>query len=211
MATTQTRSVTETSSLPALSPMATSPSGTPAASKQTSAESLEEARRLKIANSKNPKRTKAMLDHWDRFNREGRIRNPKRSKAQIEQDRVVEESRKAVDPPRPSGRRRRSPSLAPIPTGNLAPKTSPGMPSLASSQHMGPGMPSNPPMPGSMGMPPYGHHGHPNHFGAPPGPPPPPPPGHVQLGQPMPPQYAPFPYVPYNLGHLGPPRDPHRR
>ncbi|KAJ5818449.1 hypothetical protein N7474_004040 [Penicillium riverlandense] len=214
MATTQTRSVTDTSSLPALSPMGTSPSGTPSATKQTSAEALEEARRLKIANSKNPKRTKAMLDHWDRFNREGRIRNPKRSKAQIEQDRVVEETRKAVDPPRPSGRRRRSPSLAPIPTGNLAPKASPGLPSLASSQHMGQGMPPNPPMPGSMGMPPYGHHGHPNPFGAPPGPPGPPgppPPGHVQLGQPMPPQYAPFPYVPYNLGHLGPPRDPHRR
>ncbi|PYI06318.1 hypothetical protein BO78DRAFT_117140 [Aspergillus sclerotiicarbonarius CBS 121057] len=61
----------------------------------------EQARRQKIANSKNPKRTEAMLNHWARFNREGRVRNPKRSKAQIEADRAAEAARKATEPPKP--------------------------------------------------------------------------------------------------------------
>ncbi|PKY04296.1 hypothetical protein P168DRAFT_297190 [Aspergillus campestris IBT 28561] len=58
----------------------------------------EIARREKIANSKNPKRTEAMLNHWARFNREGRTRNPKRSKAQIEADRVAEAAKRATEP-----------------------------------------------------------------------------------------------------------------
>jgi hypothetical protein len=161
-----------------------------------SAEAAEEARAQKIAKSKNPKRTKAMLDHWDRFNREGRIRNPKRSKAQIEQDRTVGGLDGAADEvPKPSGhgRRKRSSSLAPL-AGNLAPKGAPGLPSMASVQAQQQPMPPTLPPMGVVA-----------HYG----------PGPVnpyaaaasvapmaQLGQPMPPQYAPFPYVAYGMGHL---------
>ncbi|KAJ5347466.1 uncharacterized protein N7506_000719 [Penicillium brevicompactum] len=164
-----------------------------------SAEAIEEARRQKIANSKNPKRTKAMLDHWDRFNREGRIRNPKRSKAQIEQDRTVdgpEDSMPNPMGPGGPGNHNRSPSLAPL-AGNLAPKGS-GLPSMASvqaQQHMPPTFPP-------MGVAHYGP-GPVNPYG-----PPPPGPPMAQLGQPMPPQYAPFPYVQYGMGHLPGSRDP---
>ncbi|CAG7974557.1 unnamed protein product [Penicillium salamii] len=186
---------------PATEPTAAeSPSepGAGGAKKETlSLEAIEETRRQKIANSKNPKRTKAMLDHWDRFNREGRIRNPKRSKAQIEQDRTVDgaDDSMTMGPAGP-GRRKRSPSLAPL-AGNLAPK-GPGLPSMASvqaQQHMPPTFPP-------MGVAHYGP-GPINPYG-----PPPPAPPMAQLGQPMPPQYAPFPYVQYGMGHLPGSHDP---
>lgn len=186
---------------PAVEPTAASPSSqSPAPTKKEapSAEAIEEARRLKIANSKNPKRTKAMLDHWDRFNREGRIRNPKRSKAQIEQDRTLDGTDDSMPNsmgPAGPGRPKRSPSLAPL-AGNLAPK-GPGLPPMTSvqpQQHMPPTFPP-------MGVAHYGH-GPVNPYGPPPvGP-------MAQLGQPMPPQYAPFPYVQYGMSHLPNPRDP---
>ncbi|KAJ5860984.1 uncharacterized protein N7529_008294 [Penicillium soppii] len=193
---------TAESSFPAIEPNATaSPidqTQAPAKKEALSAEAIEEARRQKIANSKNPKRTKAMLDHWDRFNREGRIRNPKRSKAQIEQDRTdaPEDSMPSSIGPGPGpGRPKRSPSLVPL-AGNLAPKA-PGLPSMASVQAQQHLPPSFPP----MGMAHYGH-GHVNPYaGAPVAP-------MAQLGQPMPPQYAPFPYVQYGMGHLPGPHDP---
>lgn len=187
------------SSFPAIEPMAPEaplePAPAPAKKEALSAEAIEEARRQKIANSKNPKRTKAMLDHWDRFNREGRIRNPKRSKAQIEQDRTVGGDGAADEIPKPigPGRRKRSPSLAPL-AGNLAPKGPPGLPSMASVQAQQQPMPPTLPPMGVVA-----------HYG----------PGPVnpyaaaasvapmaQLGQPMPPQYAPFPYVQYGMGPL---------
>lgn len=197
-----TRSATETStSLPTITPATTTGNAadptkpattTNVASKELSADALEEARRLKIVNSKNPKRTKAMLDHWDRFNREGRIRNPKRSKAQIEQDRAAEEARRATEPPRPSGRKKKSPSLAPIPSGNLAPKAPTNVAPITGAHHIPRPLPQNP-IPAAIGM---HHYGHPNPFNAPL--------PVAQLGQPMPPHYAPFPYLPW------PPRDSHR-
>ncbi|EAW08358.1 uncharacterized protein ACLA_030910 [Aspergillus clavatus NRRL 1] len=58
----------------------------------------ELARREKIANAKNPRRTEAMLNHWARFNREGRIRRPKRSKSQVAADRAAEAAKKAIEP-----------------------------------------------------------------------------------------------------------------
>lgn len=194
VSSTQTHSMEGTpTSLPNISPM---PEATPppkanaSAKRDATAEEMEEARRLKIANSKNPKRTKAMLDHWERFNREGRIRNPKRSKAQIESDRQDDPIKSEVLPRAP-GRRRKSPSLAPIPNGNLAPKAPVGAPMTS---HMGPG-PTLPP----LGMPQY----------APPNPYAQPPPN-VPIGQQLPPQYAPFPYVPYAMSHMqGPPPGSH--
>ncbi|CAG7923920.1 unnamed protein product [Penicillium olsonii] len=164
-----------------------------------SIEAIEEARRQKIANSKNPKRTKAMLDHWDRFNREGRIRNPKRSKAQIEQDRTVDGPDDSIPNPMGPigpGRRKRSPSLAPL-AGNLAPK-GPGLPPMASVQAQQQMPPAFPP----MGVAHYGP-GPVNPYG-----PPPPVPPMAQLGQPMPPHYAPFPYVQYGMGHMPGSHDP---
>ncbi|KNG82661.1 hypothetical protein ANOM_009513 [Aspergillus nomiae NRRL 13137] len=89
----------------------------------------EKARREKIANSKNPKRTEAMLNHWARFNREGRTRNPKRSKAQIEADRAAEAARKAAEPPKTVGKKKKSDSPvwgAPRADTGLAP--APAMP-----------------------------------------------------------------------------------
>ncbi|KAJ5964295.1 uncharacterized protein N7479_004171 [Penicillium vulpinum] len=193
-------------SFPAVEPTATaSPvDSTPASAKKEalSAEAIEEARRQKIANSKNPKRTKAMLDHWDRFNREGRIRNPKRSKAQIEQDRTVDGAADEVPKPTGHGRRKRSPSLAPL-AGNLAPKGPTGLPSMANvqAQQQQPMAPTLPP----MGVVPHYGPGPVNPFAAAAAAP------MAQLGQPMPPQYAPFPYVQYH--GMGPlpghnPRDP---
>lgn len=193
-------------SFPAVEPVATeSPvesAPTSAKKEALSAEAIEEARRQKIANSKNPKRTKAMLDHWDRFNREGRIRNPKRSKAQIEQDRTVDGAADEVPKPTGPGRRKRSPSLAPL-AGNLAPKGPTGLPSMASVQAQQQPMPPTLP---PMGV--VSHYGpgpvNPFAAAAPVAP-------MAQLGQPMPPQYAPFPYVQYH--GMGPlpghnPRDP---
>ena len=191
---------TAETSFPAVEPTAAeSPAPPPAKKEALSAEAIEEARRQKIANSKNPKRTKAMLDHWDRFNREGRIRNPKRSKAQIEQDRTVDGADDSIPtsmgPGAGPGRPKRSPSLAPL-AGNLAPKT-PGLPSMASvqaQQHMPPSFPP-------MGVTHYGPAPVNPYAGAPVAP-------MAQLGQPMPPQYAPFPYVQYGMGRLPGPRDP---
>jgi hypothetical protein len=193
-------------SFPAVEPTATqSPADsapTSAKKEALSAEAIEEARRQKIANSKNPKRTKAMLDHWDRFNREGRIRNPKRSKAQIEQDRTVDGAADEVPKPTGPGRRKRSPSLAPL-AGNLAPKGPPGLPSMATvqAQQQQPMPPTLPP----MGVVPHYGPGPVNPYAAAAAAP------IAQLGQPMPPQYAPFPYVQYH--GMGPlpghnPRDP---
>lgn len=74
-------------------------------------ESLDPAeliRRQKIANSKNPKRTEAMLNHWERFIAAGRIRNPKRSKEEIEAARADEAARKAAEGPKVGGRKRKS-------------------------------------------------------------------------------------------------------
>lgn len=51
---------------------------------------LDPKNQEKVRNSKNPKRTEAMILHWAKFNSEGRTRNPKRSKAQIEAAKVVE-------------------------------------------------------------------------------------------------------------------------
>jgi hypothetical protein len=186
----------EISSFPAIEPRTESPVDAPSSGKKEalSAEAIEEARRVKIANSKNPKRTKAMLDHWDRFNREGRIRNPKRSKAQIEQDRTVDGDGPS-DLPKPLGRRKRSPSLVPL-AGNLAPKGPGGLPSMVSVQAQQQ-MPTLPP----MGVPHYGH-GPVNPYATAPVAP------MAQLGQPMPAQYAPFPYLPYGMGSMPGPHDP---
>ncbi|KAJ5142799.1 uncharacterized protein N7515_001586 [Penicillium bovifimosum] len=161
-----------------------------------SAEAAEEARAQKIANSKNPKRTKAMLDHWARFNREGRTRMPKRSKAQIEQDRLLGGLDGASDDatkPSGHGRRKRSSSLAPL-AGNLAPKGAPSLPPMASVQAQ-PQQPMPPTLP-PMGVVPHYGPGPVNPYAAAPVAP------MAQLGQPMPPQYAPFPYVPYGMNHL---------
>jgi hypothetical protein len=195
-ASTLASSIPPETSFPAIEPRTESPVDAPSSSKKEamSAEAIEEARRVKIANSKNPKRTKAMLDHWDRFNREGRIRNPKRSKAQIEQDRTVDGD-STQEPPKPLGRRKRSPSLAPL-AGNLAPKGPGGLPSIVSVQAQQP-MPTLPP----MGVPHYGH-GPVNPYAAAPVAP------MAQLGQPMPAQYAPFPYLPYGMGSIPGPHDP---
>ena len=181
------------------SPVESAP--TSAKKEALSAEAIEEARRQKIANSKNPKRTKAMLDHWDRFNREGRIRNPKRSKAQIEQDRTVDGA--ADEVPNPTGHSKRSPSLTPL-AGNLAPKGPTGLPSMAGvqAQQQQPMPPTLPP----MGVVSHYGPGPVNPFAAAAAPVAP----MAQLGQPMPPQYAPFPYVQYGMGPLPGhnPRDP---
>ncbi|KAJ9296726.1 hypothetical protein DTO271G3_4925 [Paecilomyces variotii] len=92
---------------------------------------VELARRQKIANSKNPKRTEAMLNHWAKFNREGRIRNPKRTKAQIEADRAAEATKKtATEQPKPGSRKRKSSGAPTTPTSaastpGIAPATTP--------------------------------------------------------------------------------------
>ncbi|KAL3447987.1 hypothetical protein BJX65DRAFT_89027 [Aspergillus insuetus] len=110
------------------------PSGPPPP--QETPDSIELARRQKIANSKNPKRTEAMLNHWARFNREGRVRNPKRSKAQIEADRAAEAARKAIELPRPGIKKKKSesPSL-PLPREAGLPP----MPVAAPPPHLAPG------------------------------------------------------------------------
>jgi hypothetical protein len=72
-------------------------------------DAVELARREKIAKSKNPRRTEAMLEHWARFIREGRVRNPKRTKAQIEADKAAEAVRKSSEPTKePVPRKRKS-------------------------------------------------------------------------------------------------------
>jgi hypothetical protein len=72
-----------------------------------SVDAAELARRQKIANSKNPRRTEAMLNHWARFNKEGRIRNPKRTKAQIEADKAAEADQGDREPSKEPGSRKR--------------------------------------------------------------------------------------------------------
>ncbi|THC87796.1 hypothetical protein EYZ11_012760 [Aspergillus tanneri] len=119
----------------------------------------EKARREKIANSKNPKRTEAMLNHWARFNREGRTRNPKRSKAQIEADRAAEAARKATEPPKTAGKKKRvnspvfgisagtaDPGVAPAPTMSVPGSLAPGHPGTH---------PQLAPMPAARSMAPY--------------------------------------------------------
>ncbi|KAL3478787.1 hypothetical protein BJX99DRAFT_245340 [Aspergillus californicus] len=99
----------------------------------------ELARRQKIANSKNPKRTEAMLNHWARFNKEGRVRNPKRSKAQIETDRAVEAVKRASEVPKVVKKKSTSPadSLPPRYDTGIAPAPPPmhGPPLLAPGPH----------------------------------------------------------------------------
>ncbi|PYH79948.1 hypothetical protein BO82DRAFT_287698 [Aspergillus uvarum CBS 121591] len=93
---------------PSSNQVAAPPAGTPVGSTpEDSIDPAELARRQKIANSKNPKRTEAMLNHWARFNKEGRVRNPKRSKAQIEADRAAEAARKATEPPKIGPRKKK--------------------------------------------------------------------------------------------------------
>ncbi|KAK1149380.1 hypothetical protein N8T08_006603 [Aspergillus melleus] len=119
----------------------------------------EQARRDKIANSKNPKRTEAMLNHWARFNREGRTRNPKRSKAQIEADRAAEAARKATEPPKIVGKKKRlsSPTFGDTPNTDLGLAAAPTLPAPASLAPGPPGPhPQLAPMPAPRGsMPPY--------------------------------------------------------
>ncbi|PGH17930.1 hypothetical protein AJ79_00829 [Helicocarpus griseus UAMH5409] len=68
---------------------------------------LDPKNQLKIRQSKNPKRTEAMIIHWAKFNQEGRTRNPKRTKAQIEADRAEAEKQGSATKGT-SGRKRRS-------------------------------------------------------------------------------------------------------
>ncbi|PGH09288.1 hypothetical protein GX51_00730 [Blastomyces parvus] len=68
---------------------------------------LDPKNQLKIQQSKNPKRTEAMIIHWAKFNHEGRTRNPKRTKAQIEADKAEAEKQGGAAKA-PSGRKRRS-------------------------------------------------------------------------------------------------------
>ncbi|KAH8700405.1 hypothetical protein BGW36DRAFT_357066 [Talaromyces proteolyticus] len=122
-------------------------------------------RRKLLAKSKNPRRTQAMLDHWKRFNKEGRTRNPKRTKAQIEADRRAEAERKSTEPPRdvPKPRKRKSASnmstngpvskqprtnTSAVPTLSIHP--APIQPAVAPAQSTGPAsstmnLPSFPP------------------------------------------------------------------
>lgn len=150
-------------------------------------ERRDRARAEKIANSKNPRRTEAMLNHWARFNRAGRIRNPKRSKDEIEAARSEAAVRKATVPPKASGRKRKSPPLpgsATLINAGIAPAPGPGH-----GPH--PGHPSHP---GGPGPAPPGHPGpgpspvHPGHSVPPTGTPVQPPasgplplPGHSSL------------------------------
>ncbi|KAF9887828.1 hypothetical protein FE257_009634 [Aspergillus nanangensis] len=179
----------------------------------------EIARREKIANSKNPKRTEAMLNHWARFNKEGRTRNPKRSKAQIEADKAAEVARKAVEPPKMVGKKRKTVSpvfkgpprldtgLAPAhpmpPPASLAPAPPGPHHHLAPMPH--PHAHSHPhahphPTRGSIPMNPYGAM---DPRAVVPFPPPPTgPPGPLQ--QPPPPYHTPYPFMPYGAG-LPPP------
>lgn len=110
-------------------------------------DSAEIAKRQKIANSKNPKRTEAMLNHWARFNREGRVRNPKRTKAQIEADRAADAVKRASEPPKPAGRKRLAASLPALGQPALvqpAPVQPAPMPSLAARGPMAPYAPIDP-------------------------------------------------------------------
>ncbi|KAL4810776.1 hypothetical protein BDV18DRAFT_2062 [Aspergillus unguis] len=163
-----------------LVPIEPAPNGVPAAAPATAQvpggpigdvlDAAEIARRQKIANSKNPKRTEAMLNHWARFNREGRVRNPKRSKAQIEADRAADAVKKATEGPKLSIKQPKK-SVSPLPTPNrpdagLAPAPPP-MP-LPPPPQLAPGPPNHP-------------HPHPHAHAHPHAPPHAPPHPHTQL------------------------------
>ncbi|EYE94396.1 uncharacterized protein EURHEDRAFT_89287 [Aspergillus ruber CBS 135680] len=181
-------------------------------------ERRDRARAEKIANSKNPRRTEAMLNHWARFNQAGRIRQPKRSKDEIEADRVASAVKKADQPPKIGGRKKKSPpvpgvnppmakpGIAPAP----APLPPPGPASGPTPVHALPGPPPGPP-PGPGPAP----------TAAPPplpaptpsqAPPPPPSHAHPQAHPPPPPASNPGFPLPAPAGHpLGPggPLAPH--
>lgn len=176
----------------------------------------ELARRQKIANSKNPKRTEAMLNHWARFNREGRVRNPKRTKAQIEADRAAEALRKAQEPPKPNSRKRKNAGATTngAASGPKKSKTDPAVPPPV--QPMPPPSGSAPPagsIPPSSSLPPAGSI-QPSSSLPPAGsiPPPPPP---IQPYAPIEPRtVAPHPYPhgpppPLAPSQPGPPPQPH--
>ncbi|KAF7597119.1 hypothetical protein BBP40_010593 [Aspergillus hancockii] len=208
-----------------LAPIEPAPSGGPATATPVSTptgvaqdeflDPAEKARREKIANSKNPKRTEAMLNHWARFNREGRTRNPKRSKAQIEADRAAEAAKKAIEPPKTVGKKKRSDS--PVfggparVDGGIAPAQGSAMPLSASLAPGPPGPhPQLAPMPPVRGsMAPYAPID-PRAVAFPPGPPGP----HGPL-QPPPPQpyHTPYPdlYFPYGAAAARLPPPGHTR
>ncbi|KKZ60101.1 hypothetical protein EMCG_00792 [[Emmonsia] crescens] len=71
---------------------------------------LDPKNQLKIQQSKNPKRTEAMIIHWAKFNHEGRTRNPKRTKAQIEADKAEAEKQGDAAVKAAPARKRRSDS-----------------------------------------------------------------------------------------------------
>lgn len=136
----------------------------------------ELARRQKIANSKNPRRTEAMLNHWVRFNREGRVRNPKRTKAQIEADKRAEAERKAREGPKEPGSRKRKATTATSsastdpgstnPPASKAPRLEPASSGTTSSMQLAPIQPATaattsaraPPPPPPPSLPPPGPH-----------------------------------------------------
>lgn len=138
-------------------------------------ERRDRARAEKIANSKNPRRTEAMLNHWARFNRAGRIRNPKRSKDEIEAARSDAAVRRATQPPKASGRKKKSPPLpgsatlinagiapapmpGPGPAGHAPHTTVPGVPAPGPTQGP-PQLPIQPP-PGRVAGQSLSMHGH---------------------------------------------------
>ncbi|PYH43288.1 uncharacterized protein BP01DRAFT_107745 [Aspergillus saccharolyticus JOP 1030-1] len=185
---------------PAAPPAGTSMGGTP----EDSIDPAELARRQKIANSKNPKRTEAMLNHWARFNKEGRVRNPKRSKAQIEADRAAEAARKASEPPKAGPRKKKmdSPGYGgPRIEQGIAPAPAPIQP--AAPPTLAPGHPPHPqlaplpaPRPSLNPYPPIDTRGVPF-----PGP-------HTLFQQPAPQPYR-TPYPEFYSSPYGPPQLPH--
>ncbi|KAL4881234.1 hypothetical protein BJY04DRAFT_189389 [Aspergillus karnatakaensis] len=199
-----------------LVPIEPAPNGSPAiataanpllvAAQDESIDPAELARRQKIANSKNPKRTEAMLNHWARFNREGRVRNPKRSKAQIEADRAAEAAKKATEVPKPGIKQKKksvSPSLPlppmpPRPDAGLAPAPPP---TLAPPPHLAP-------IPHAQHTPhtPHTQHTQPPQ---PPHPPHPPHPSHPPHPQ-QPPQLPPIAAARTSLAPYPPPHLEHR-
>ena len=78
-----------------------------AQSQEENIDPVEAMRRQKIMASKNPRRTEAMLNHWERFNAEGRVRNPKRSREEIEVARADAATKKKPEAPKMGGRRRK--------------------------------------------------------------------------------------------------------
>ncbi|KAK2793214.1 hypothetical protein FQN52_001862 [Onygenales sp. PD_12] len=71
---------------------------------------LDPKNQLKIQQSKNPKRTEAMIIHWAKFNHEGRTRNPKRTKAQIEAAKAETDHQGEGSAKGTAGRKRKSES-----------------------------------------------------------------------------------------------------